>query len=95
MNNWKQLQIESKDLAAFNTALNQCIVRNHDKAYYKIFTPKDKNLKFRVFFIADEGSPVVEALGKLYSLNACTAPKRSEITRVAGFTVERNWMFND
>ena len=93
MNQWYQVELGVGQPQVFAQKLNALVARHHGQVYYKVFTPKEKALKNTVFYIADEGSSVVEGLKKEFSLVPCTSPARATLTRVAGFSADRDWMF--
>jgi hypothetical protein len=93
MNSWTAIEINRDNASIFAQKLNGVIASHHDKAYWKMFTPKDKALKHTIYYIADEGSDVIKELAKSFTLKACAPPPRATLTRVAGFTEDRDWMF--
>lgn len=93
MNRWLSIEFEnSNDTLKFISELNKAITKQESKIYFKIFTPKAKYLKHKIFYIADEGSKVVNSLEKNFSLINCKPPERKLIARVAGFSADREWM---
>ncbi len=94
MNRWLKIEFDSDLKAkALLENINICILSNPGKQYFKVFTFKQKDLKFKAFFIADEGSPAITCLEKKYPLKEAKPPVRSLITRIAGFSADREWMF--
>ena len=60
--------------------------------YYKIFEFKEKKLKGRFYFIADEGNELVKFLETKFGFEVCVPPERKLITRVGGWPADRDWM---
>ena len=93
MNKWLSIEFTNKmEASKFTSHINKAIFSHSDKTYYKIFTPKIKEFKHKIFYIADEGSIVIKDLENHFPLLICKTPKRNLITRVAGFTADREWM---
>lgn len=95
MNRWYSSTFPNGEQAEFFQTLNKIGAQLHEKVYYKIFTPKDKAMKYKAVFIADEGSTLVRMMGEKYALQECIPPERSSLTRVAGFSADRSWMFGE
>ena len=94
MNRWLSIEFENISQAeSFRLSLNKQIFNNSDKTYFKIFTPKSKENKYRIFYIADEGNLIIDLLAKDFNLNNSDTPERNLITRVAGASNDRSWMF--
>lgn len=91
-NQWYFFELKPEQAINFHKELNQCIIHNSDKVYFKLFTPKSKDQKMKIFYLADEGSQVVKAIDAKYNLLKCAAPDRKALTRVAGFSADREWM---
>lgn len=95
MNKWFSFSFTNGGQAEFFQSLNQTAASRHEKVYYKVFTPKDRTLKYKIIFIADEGSAVVKAMGEKYQFQNFIPPVRSSLTRIAGFSADRSWMFSE
>ncbi|HMJ47868.1 MAG TPA: hypothetical protein VK498_11105 [Ferruginibacter sp.] len=94
MKRW--LSIEFNDLqasASFGLQLNKCSINSSDRVYFKVFTPKGKENKHKIFYIADEGSAAIKCLEKYFVLKNCVPPERNLLTRVGGASADREWMF--
>jgi len=93
MHQWRSIELPPEELQRFLTALNSSISQKPDKVYFKVFTPKEKSLKQKIFYIADEGSEVIKNISEQFKLTRCSTPLRNTLTRVAGFSADRDWMF--
>ena len=92
MNKWLSIEFgNGNDVSKFVSELNKSIA-HQNKIYFKVFTPKTKGLKHKIFYIADEGSEVIKLLEKHFTFINCNRPDRKSITRVAGFSADREWM---
>jgi len=95
MNRWISIEFNAlQESASFCLQLNKCSISSSDRAYFKVFTPKAKENKHKIFYIADEGSAVIKCLETYFILKDCLPPKRNLLTRVAGFSADREWMLN-
>jgi len=94
MNRWLSIEfINLVETEKFRFKLNECILNNSDKVYCKIFMERNKERKYKVFYIADEGSQVIKSLEKDFEFSKCSTSERKIITRVSGSSVNKEWMF--
>jgi hypothetical protein len=94
MHQW--LKIEFNDLEAvksFVSSINEISLSRKSDKYFKVFTYKEKKFKYLIFYIAHEGSEIIESLKASYALKEALPPARNLLTRVAGFRDDKDWMF--
>ncbi len=93
MNRWLTIDFTNNNHAsAFTETLNKCIIKNSDRIYFKVFTPKAKETKYKTFYIADEGSSVIRCLEKYFTFSNDKTPDIKLIARVAGSSADKDWM---
>lgn len=93
---WLLLKYPNNNTSGVGATFNLIFTRSKLKeyGYCKVFTPKEKSLKGRIFYIAIEGDEYHDLIKKHFGyLESTLPPPREELARVCGATIEHDWMF--